>query len=160
MFNIDEIFEIAEQIERNGVTFYTKAAEKFPEYTKKSLFLKLAEMEKEHEKRFHSMRVDLAQKERELSEFLDPQGEAVEYLRAIAHSKVFDLRADPTTKFKDIRSVSELLRIAIDIEKDSIIFYLGVKEMVPVELGKDKIDLIVKEEMSHVSILTGLLESF
>ncbi|MEJ5228548.1 MAG: ferritin family protein [Pseudothermotoga sp.] len=160
MFNIDEIFEIAEQIERNGVTFYTKAAEKFPEYTKKSLFLKLAEMEREHEKKFHSMRVDLAKKERELSEFLDPQGEAAQYLGAIANSKVFDLKADPTAKFKDIKSVSELLRIAIDIEKDSIIFYLGVKEMVPAGLGKDKIDLIVREEMSHVSILTGLLESF
>jgi Rubrerythrin. len=51
MFNIDEIFEIAEQIERNGVIFYTRAAEKFSEYTKKSVFLNLADMERKHEKR-------------------------------------------------------------------------------------------------------------
>jgi rubrerythrin len=158
MFNIDEVFEMAEQIERNGVAFYNKAAEMFPEYTKKSIFLKLAEMEKEHEKRFHKMRLDLAKKERELSEFLDPQGEAAAYLRAMVSGKVFDPKLDPTTRFNQVRSLSEVLRIAIDVEKDSIIFYLGLKEMIPQGLGKDKIDLIVREEMSHVTILSDLLE--
>jgi rubrerythrin len=158
MFNIDEVFEMAEQIERNGVAFYNKAAEMFPEYTKKSIFLKLAEMEKEHEKRFHQMRLDLAKKERELSQFLDPQGEAAAYLRAMVSGKVFDPKLDPTTRFKQVRSLSEVLRIAIDVEKDSIIFYLGLKEMIPQGLGKDKIDLIVREEMSHVTILSDLLE--
>lgn len=158
MFNIDEIFEMAEQIERNGVVFYTKAAEMFPEYTKKSIFLKLAEMEKEHEKRFHQMRLELAKKERELSQFLDPQGEAAAYLRAMVSGKVFDPKLDPTTRFGQVKSVSEVIRIAIDVEKDSIIFYLGLKEMVPQGLGRDKIELIVREEMSHVTILSDLLE--
>jgi rubrerythrin len=158
MFNIDEVFEMAEQIERNGVAFYNKAAEMFPEYTKKSIFLKLAEMEKEHEKRFHQMRLDLAKKERELSQFLDPQGEAAAYLRAMVSGKVFDPKLDPTTRFNQVRSLSEVLRIAIDVEKDSIIFYLGLKEMIPQGLGKDKVDLIVREEMSHVTILSDLLE--
>lgn len=159
MFNIDEVFEIAEQIERNGVNFYTKAAEKFPEYSKKAIFLKLADMEKEHEKRFHIMRMEFAKKEREISEFLDPTGEATKYLQSIANSKVFDLKADPTIKFKDIRSVSELLRVAVDLEKDSIIFYLGIKESISENLGRDKIDLIVKEEMGHVQLLTDLMEN-
>ncbi|WP_448517643.1 ferritin-like domain-containing protein [Pseudothermotoga sp.] len=149
---------MAEQIERNGVAFYNKAAEMFPEYTKKSIFLKLAEMEREHEKRFHQMRLDLAKKERELSQFLDPQGEAAAYLRAMVSGKVFDPKLDPTTRFNQVRSLSEVLRIAIDVEKDSIIFYLGLKEMIPQGLGKDKIDLIVREEMSHVTILSDLLE--
>ncbi|WP_031502365.1 ferritin family protein [Pseudothermotoga hypogea] len=158
MFNIDEIFEMAEQIERNGVVFYNKAAEMFPEYTKKNIFLKLAEMEKEHEKRFHQMRLDLANKEREISQFLDPQGEAAAYLRAMVSGKVFDAKLDPTTRFNQVRSLSEVLRIAIDVEKDSIIFYLGLKEMIPQGLGRDKIGLIVREEMSHVTILSDLLE--
>ncbi|HBJ81942.1 ferritin family protein [Pseudothermotoga sp.] len=159
MFNIDEIFEIAEQIERNGVIFYTRAAEKFSEYTKKSVFLNLADMERKHEKRFHEMRLEVAGKEREISQFLDPQGEAIQYLRSIANSKVFDLISDPETKFKNVQSISDLLRVAIDIEKDSIIFYLGIKEAVNEKLGKEKIDLIVKEEMQHVATLTDLLES-
>ncbi|KAF2958380.1 rubrerythrin [Thermotoga sp. Ku-13t] len=158
MFNIDEVFEMAEQIERNGVVFYNKAAEMFPEYTKKSVFLKLAEMEKEHEKRFHQMRLELAAKEREITQFLDPQGEAAAYLRAMVSGKVFDSKLDPTTRFKQVGSVSDVIRIAIDVEKDSIIFYLGLKEMIPQGLGKDKIDLIVREEMSHVALLSDMLE--
>lgn len=160
MFNIDEVFEIAEQIERNGAFFYTMAAERFPEYSKKAIFTKLADMEKEHEKRFHNLRMEVTKKEKEISEFLDPTGEAAKYLQSIANSKVFDLRADPTVKFKDVRSVTELLRVAIDVEKDSIIFYLGIKESIPQALGRDKIDLIVKEEMGHVQILTDLMETF
>ncbi|AEH50406.1 ferritin family protein [Pseudothermotoga thermarum] len=159
MFNIDEIFEIAEQIERNGVQFYSKAAEKFHDYSKKSILLKLADMEKEHEKRFHEMRLELAKRESQISQFLDPQNEARLYLHSIANSKVFDLRADPLEKLRKVQTVQDLLRIAIDLEKDSIIFYLGIKEFVPSELGKDKIDLIVKEEMGHVKILTDLMEN-
>ncbi len=160
MFNIDEIFEIAEQIERNGVKFYTKAAEKFVEYSKKSMLLKLADMEKEHENRFHTMRLELARKESQISQFLDPQNEAKLYLHSIANSKVFDLKSDPVERLGKIETVSDVLKVAIDLEKDSIIFYLGIKEFVPAELGKDKIDLIVKEEMGHVKILTDLLENF
>lgn len=72
--------------------------------------------------------------------------------------KVFDPKLDPTARFKQVRSVSDVIRIAIDVEKDSIIFYLGLKEMIPQGLGKDKIDLIVREEMSHVALLSDMLE--
>ena len=39
-FNADEVFEMAEQIERNGGKFYRAAAKKFPEVSK--LLLNLA----------------------------------------------------------------------------------------------------------------------
>jgi rubrerythrin len=43
--------------------------------------------------------------------------------------------------------------VAMDMEKDSIVFYLGMKEMVPERLGKDRIDGIIKEEMGHLALL-------
>ena len=43
--------------------------------------------------------------------------------------------------------------MAIGLEQDSIVFYLGMKDMVAGSLGKDRIDGIIKEEMYHVVTL-------
>ncbi|MCH7559530.1 MAG: rubrerythrin, partial [Planctomycetes bacterium] len=57
-FNADEVFEMAEQIERNGAKFYRAAAKKFPELSQ--VLSDLAVMEDEHEKTFAAMRAELS----------------------------------------------------------------------------------------------------
>jgi rubrerythrin len=52
-----------------------------------------------------------------------------------------------------LSSLKEVLKAALTAEKDSIVFYLGMKEIVPEKQGKDKIDQIIKEEMSHIKML-------
>ena len=56
-------------------------------------------------------------------------------------------------------SVAILLDLAAmeEILKGSIIFYLGMKEIVPENFGKSKIDTIIKEETSHIKLLRGKL---
>jgi len=51
-FNADEIFEMAEQIERNGAKFYRRAAEQVTSPDGSELLLNLAVMEDVHEKTF------------------------------------------------------------------------------------------------------------
>ena len=41
-FNADEVFEMAEQIERNGAKFYREAATKTSDRQTKDMFLRLA----------------------------------------------------------------------------------------------------------------------
>ena len=55
-FNADEVFEIAEQIERNGAKFYRSIAEKINDTNKKQLLANLAKMEDEHEQIFNRLR--------------------------------------------------------------------------------------------------------
>jgi len=57
-------------------------------------------------------------------------------------------------------SIENILKAAIESEKDTIIFYLGMKEAVPEHLGKNKIDKIIKEEMAHIRILSQKLVKF
>ncbi|MBW2589520.1 MAG: ferritin family protein, partial [Deltaproteobacteria bacterium] len=149
-FNADEIFEMAEQIERNGASFYRKAAESINDPAEKKLLLDFAEMEDEHEKTFADLRAGLAEKEKTSTVF-DPEGEAALYLRALADTRVF------FEKKIDTSSMEEILKEAILAEKDSIVFYLGMKEMVPENFGKTKIDAIIKEEMTHIKLLSGKL---
>jgi rubrerythrin len=47
--------------------------------------------------------------------------------------------------------------LAVELEKQAILFYLGIKDMVPERLGKDMVERIIKEEQSHVVMLSNRL---
>lgn len=146
-FSADDIFEIAEQMERNGGTFYRNAAEAVSEDSAKKLLLELAAMEDDHEKTFADMRKGLSLSEKAATAF-DPAGESALYLRALADTKVF------FEKEIDVTSLKEILKSAIEAEKDAIVFYLGMRDAVPDNKGKDKMDIIIKEEMGHIRLLS------
>ena len=146
-FNANEVFEMAEQIERNGAKFYRDAAKSITDSSNKDLLLSLSKMEETHEKTFQSMRSALSAAEKASTAF-DPAGEAALYLRALADTRVF------FEKKIDLSSITEILKSAIEAEKDSIVFYLGMKEAVPESLGQDRINRIIKEEMGHIRMLS------
>jgi rubrerythrin len=149
-FNADDIFEMAEQMERNGTNFYMTAAESVSDDDAKKLLREFAEMEKEHERIFSEMRKELSADEKKTTVF-DPDGDAANYLRALADTRVF------FDKKIDVSSLENILKDAIQAEKDSIVFYLGMKEAVPEDLGKNRMDSIIKEEMGHIRMLSGKL---
>ena len=155
-FNADEVFEMAEQIERNGAKFYRAAAEKVPAV--RQVLIELAVMEDEHEKTFADMRAQLSGREDESMVF-DPEGEVQMYLRVIADGEVFNVKAEPAEQFKGKETAEGILEIAIDMEKESIAFYAGLKECVPPKAGRDKIEAIIREEFSHIAILNQKLSA-
>jgi rubrerythrin len=157
-FNADEVFEIAERIERNGAAFYRRAAELVSSAEAKDMMRKLAEMEEIHETNFKDMRRELLDKEVADTTF-DPEGLAGGYIQALADGRVFNHKADPMRHFTPGIKVQDILHIAIGLERDSIVFYLGLKGIVPTEQGKSKIDNIIREEMRHITILNQQLTS-
>jgi len=158
-FNAFETFEIAEQIERNGIKFYRKAAHGVSNKDVRQMLLNLADMETEHEETFAGMRKQLSDEARQLRVF-DPENELALYLQAMANGHVFDLKKGPAERLKGDETVQDILKLAIDAEKDSIVFYLGLKDFVPIEDGKDKVEAIIKEEMGHIAVLNRGLPPF
>jgi rubrerythrin len=157
-FNAFEIFEIAEQIERNGAKFYRKAAQNISNQGIRKMLLELAVMEDNHEQTFADMRKQISYKERELITF-DPENEVALYLQAMANGHVFDLKKDPSKQLKGKETIEDILKIAIEAEKDSIVFYLGLRDFVPIKAGKNKIEDIIKEERSHIALLSQKLSA-
>ena len=155
-FNADEVFEMAEQIERNGARFYRAAAEKFPEVNQ--LLLELAAMEDKHEKTFAAMRAELSGTEAEPPVF-DPDDQAQLYLQAMADEHIFNLKSDPVNQLGNLDTPDEVLKTAMGLERDSIAFYAGLKESVSRRAGKDKIDAIIREEINHIAILSQKMEA-
>lgn len=162
-FNIDEVLEIAEQIERNGGKFYRAAAEVIEDQKNRQMLESLAALEDQHEKTFAAMREELLPTEKEVATF-DPDEELGYYLRAMADRKVFDVSKDPVEMMAErgVKTMADILTMAIGMEKDSVVYYLGMKAIVHQDQGKEKIDKIIKEEMSHIGILSmelGAVES-
>jgi rubrerythrin len=157
ILNADEILKIAEQIERNGIAFYERAAERFHGDEERTL-LNLANMERNHERTFAAMRRELADADEGLKAF-DPEGEAERYLAAFADGRIFDLNADPVALLGRQETVEGILELAIDLEKDSVVFYVAIRDAVPESLGKHKVEKIIKEEMDHIILLSEVLSS-
>lgn len=149
-FNADDIFKMAEQIEENGAAFYRKASEMITDAHYKKLLLDLSTMEMFHKKTFETMGASLSGREKE-STVYDPMDESVQYLKALAELRVF------YEKQIDMSSIRGILLAALEAEKDSIVFYLGMKDLVPEKLGRDKIDAIIDEEKKHIKMIGGEL---
>ena len=161
-FSVHEILEMAVHIEENGAKFYRDMTENISDSSIRQLFFDLAAMEEEHQKVFIAMNKDLSDRERKPTVF-DPQGELVQYLRALAELRVFHEKTKDDFNLPEELSKGEktgkILQAALDLEKDSIVFYLGMRELVPEQLGKKKIDKIIKEEMGHIKVLINKLTS-
>lgn len=151
-FNADEIFKVAEEIERNGAGFYRDAANAVSEPSRKDLLMHLAEMEVQHGKIFATMRAELTEREKTETIF-DPDNETAMYLKALADIRVF------FQKSIDTSSMEEILKAGITAEKDSIVLYLGMKELVPEKYGRNRIDGIIGEEMGHIRLLSKELKA-
>ena len=80
-FSADEIFEVAEQLERNGAKFYRDASAKVSDADAKALLNQLATMEDDHLKTFQDMKAELGDKLKTSTVF-DPEGESAAYLRS------------------------------------------------------------------------------
>ncbi|WAC07460.1 MAG: ferritin family protein [Thermodesulfobacteriota bacterium] len=155
-FNPDEVLEMAEQIERNGAQFYRHAAQEAHDGETRALLQSLAAMEDGHQKVFAKMRANL--KKEEIDFNADEQ--ALSYLKAWADGHVFDMKSDSTTRMQQHhKNMEDILTVALGLEKESIAFYLGMKNSVNNNTYRDRIDEIIKEEMKHIVLLSAQLSS-
>ena len=157
VFNADEVFEMAVRIENNGAAFYRKAAGLQSDIKNQKFLEGLANMEDRHEKIFTDMRTTLTEKDKEPKVF-DPFDEVSQYLAAMADTMGGEGSPSVADALTGNESLEEILNIAVGLEKDSILFYLGIKDLIPAQSGKDRIDEIIKEERRHVIQLSKLLE--
>lgn len=155
-FNADEVYAMAEKIEENGAAFYRRAAAL--QKSSKTFWLDLARMEENHKATFAAMRAGLTDRMKEETAF-DPFMEASLYLHAAADAHGGEGAPSVAASLTGKESVADILRIAIGLEQKSIVFYLGMKDMVPKKLGRDKIDDIIAQEKSHIVTLTEKLRA-
>lgn len=115
-------------------------------------------MEDDHEKYFRTMQDELSDEERS-QKALDPFGEMLMYLEAMADMSGGEGSLKAIESLTGDESLPTILHKAIELEKESILYYVGLKDMVPSESAKKKIDEIISEEKSHIVTLKKELDS-
>jgi len=152
-FNADEIFQIGVQIEQNGQRFYGMVAKNCSDPSAQKLFLDLASWESKHIDLFEKLRQRLPRSAKG-GDFFDPNQELRLYVKAAADSHVFLKSTDIPELVTKCKTPIEALDLAVAFEKDSVVFYTTMKKLVPEHLGKNEIDTLIDEEISHIFMLT------
>jgi rubrerythrin len=157
MFNANEIFNIGIQIEKNGEHFYHSAAQQTNDVNIKDLFNKLANWENQHIEIFENLKDSLSGKDMEKDVF-DPENLTHLYLKAVADNEIFVKGKE--FSIEDCNSVEDILKQAIEIEKESVVLYTSMKELVSEDSDKKHIDKLISEEINHIGQLTKKIREF
>ena len=147
----NEIINIAIGIERRGIAFYDVLARSTQNAKARQIFQYLVGMEREHILIFQDM-LDEADKYEVPEAFA---GEYGAYLQALVDSAVFT--DDAVTSELAAQSENDIaaLELGINAEKDSILFYYEMREMMP-KAARVKIDKVIAEEKQHLRQLSEL----
>jgi len=151
-FDIEEVLTIAIRIEVNGQAFYREAAKLCPEHA--DWLNDLADQEIAHEATYTKLKDDLVDSAgRSNLDAGDYDDLAVAYLHSIAGSIIFKLSRSPEEEFTGRETIEEIIDRAIEREQDAVLFFTGIRRALRDEQARGEIDLIIDEEMRHVSEL-------
>ena len=151
VFAASEIVELGVQIEKNGRDFYNAVAEKSKDKKAKDIFEYLAAEEEKHIAVFQKI-LNSVEKYQPSESY---PGEYFAYMNALASDHVFTKKNKGEDVAKKTKSDKEAVEIGIGAEKDSIIFYEGMKKVVP-RNDHSLLEQLIAEEQAHLTKLSEL----
>ena len=151
IFAGSEVVELGIKIEKNGKDFYKTLFNQSKIDAAKKLFKYLADEEEKHIAVFDKI-LSSTQKYEPVETY---QGEYSLYMKALASECVFTKKGKGKEIAKAVKTDEEALGLGIVFEKDSIIFYEGMKMVVP-EYDHRIISALIVQEQSHLRQLTEL----
>ena len=146
MFTSTEIFDLAIRIEENGEAFFRSAVKKIAEPSLKSLFEWLAEQEVKH-KEWFTKRKDRAEMMIAPSD-LEKAGSGI--LQNILGDQSFSLGEADLDRMSSVR---EILDLAIEFERDTILFFEMILSLIVDEATGTELKEIIAEENRHIELL-------
>ena len=152
-FNAGEVFKVAIQIEENGRKFYEESRNIIENPQVRALFADLALQEIEHKRKFEALMGQLPPGSKS-STVWDPESEMDRYIKMMADDHVFVSSAQCQKPADRIRDAEDALKLAIEFEKDSVIFFLTIEEAVTGKKDQELIKTLLKEEQEHLRRLT------
>jgi rubrerythrin len=150
-FNANEVANVAIEIEKKGREFYLQAAQKVASTQVRDVFMYLADEEAKHEKYFRSMLTRLGKVSMPA---WATQDEYMQYLSALIDSHMLfnDLAQRYLAQAVDEQ---EVIRMAMSFEKDTMLFFIEMKELVP-DSEKYAVQQCYEEERRHLRELSKI----
>ncbi|HET89337.1 MAG TPA: rubrerythrin [Chloroflexi bacterium] len=152
-FTAAEAIEMAMEIELNGKQFYLAAAQKSIDPDVKALFEDLANQEQGHYHVFQGMLGGVQTAPEQVAEEYD---QYQTYMKVALENALFAGPDKALALAEDAEERETALRAAIGFEKDTLLFFYDVRDMVN-EADRETISKIIREEKKHLRQLTNLL---
>ena len=146
MFSIREVIDLAIQIEKNGEQYYRDAIKKISNPSLQSMLEWLADEEGKHQSWFSERKQRLETEEDDLE--MEEMGRDI--LQGILGDQSFSLKEADLSK---IDGVEALIQLAVEFEKDSILFYEMIGSFIEDRETSEKLNEIIAEENRHIELL-------
>jgi rubrerythrin len=151
VFSAGELINIAIGIERRGITFYDIMSRSTDNERAREVFEELVQMERQHLKTFQDMLEEVGgQPPREAA-----TREYSGYFQALVDSAVFTDDTITSEMATGAENDIQALELGISAEKDSILFYYEMKDLMPRRFVP-LVDRIIAEEKSHLQQLSQI----
>ncbi|MBU1871236.1 MAG: ferritin family protein [Candidatus Omnitrophica bacterium] len=154
IFAGSELVELGVQIENNGRDFYNTVAKQAKSEKAKEIFQYLAGEEEKHIVVFGKI-LDSLEKYEPAESY---QGEYFTYMNTLASEQIFTQKDKGTQVAQKTKSDQEAIDLGIGFEKDSIIFYEGMRKVIP-EYDHKIVDELIQQEHKHLKQLSDLKSS-
>ncbi len=149
-FSGKELLEMAVTIEKNGAEFYDRLARATSNRDVKAVYQELADKERQHIGTFETMLLS-----RDTADGIECSEEYAPYMQAMVDSIIFTNEQGLMDLARMATGEQEALQIGITAEKDSILFYTEMRDMVRAA-DRETVNNIVDEEKRHLRELVEL----
>ena len=156
-FNDAEALKIAVNIEEEGLEFYSTLVKNAKDRKVKEIFSKLASDEKEHLARFQKALLEITDSASRTQGCEDYTVDL--YLRYLVDTGVFTQKGEAKRIALEIKTDIDALRIGIQAEKDSILYYTEAAKNTKYPAGKMALEQLANEEKKHLKLLAEQLKA-
>jgi rubrerythrin len=146
-----EVIEAAVSIEENGYAFYKSVEGAIDDKDVKDVFSFLAGEENRHIVAFKKIYEGIDDQEDTIIDDEDSSN----YIKALAEKNVFTKKDAANDMVKNIKTPFDAINLALNFERDSILFFNEIKSFVSQD-NRDLINKLIKEEHDHIVKLHNL----
>ena len=147
-----DAIDMAMGIEQSGETFYRAVAQKTESASIRALFTDLADQEVKHYQVFSR----LSRAVQDHPWMTDDQWDEYQaYLEATVSSALFEGPDKALSAAEHVEDESQAIGMAMAFEKETMLFFYGLQEVVP-EADHDLVERIIAEERRHLRRLAAM----
>jgi len=147
LFSVRELIEVAVEEERTGAAFYRALAESGRSEALRAFAAKLADIEQMHERIFRRL-LDRTDRTAAGS---TPAGD---YMAYMVQGRIFPAGRDGREMARQAASDREAADAAMELERNTLLFYLEMRQFVP-EGHRAALTEVIEEERQHLADWAG-----
>ncbi|MFH1140486.1 MAG: ferritin family protein [Chloroflexota bacterium] len=153
LFSAQDVLETAIQIEKNGAAFYEGLARSTANFQARGVYNNLVEQEHKHQSTFEQMLGSIVAQQDGQHLFED----RALFVKNLAEGAIFTGQKVISDMARRALGDAEAIQIGIGFEKDSILYYTEMRDIVR-QVDRDVVDRVISEEKKHLATLSELLK--